>query len=181
MKRRLSELLFGIAALSSLCSCETKPITDDYDIVKRDCLKEEKIAQLTPTISAKAFDSISVYPSWEFVEPLFFTKDCPFTKSEINSFSQYTGNYTRQFIKKSYQCEGTELYSYSKKEKISNCFFGYHKNITVTEGTCAAFYVAGLIEYKVTPKDGRKPFTSMKNQAISSSASEKRTEFIINI
>ena len=80
MKRRLSELLLGIAALSSLCSCETKPITDDYDIVKRDCLKEEKIAQLTPTMSAKAFDSISVYPSWEFVEPLFFTKDCPFTK-----------------------------------------------------------------------------------------------------
>lgn len=79
MKRRLSELLLGIAALSSLCSCEAKPITDDYNIVKGDYLKEEKIAQLTPTMSAKAFDSISVYPSWEFVEPLFFTKDCPFT------------------------------------------------------------------------------------------------------
>lgn len=159
MKRRLSELLLGIAALSSLCLCEAKPITDDYNIVKGDYLKEEKIAQLTPTMSAKAFDSISVYPSWEFVEPLFFTKDCPFIEKEMISFSQYTGNYSRKFVKKSYQCEGTELYSYSKKEKISNCFFGYHKDITVTEGTCAAFYVADLIEYKVTPKDGRKPFS----------------------
>lgn len=117
MKRRLSELLLGIAALSSLCSCETKPITDNYDIVKGDCLKEEKIAQITPRMSAKAFDSISVYPSWKFEAPLFFTKDCPFIQKEMISFSQYTGNYSRKFVKKSYQCDGTELYSYSKKRR----------------------------------------------------------------
>lgn len=159
MKRKLSKLLLGIAALSSLCSCETKPITDDYDIVRGDTLEEQKIAQITPVISAKSFDSISVYPSWKYVDPLFFTKDCPFTRSEMISFNQYIGNCSREFVKKSYKCEGTELYSYSKKEELSQYIFGYHKDINVTDGTCAAFYVADLIEYKVTPKDGRKPFS----------------------